>query len=168
MTNPPAQRIFDDRADQRRLNGMITAILAEVNGPACACLLDVARKDARVATALHKDGHAVAYLSTGREFEYLSAVDWQLVGNGQGMDMLDRAVTSMAAPRLSRSSTTTTAAAVTLICDGSAMRSASGGSSLKKNPAPKRMTTSSPALMRKRRYPWGYLLSLPFGWMSSG
>ncbi|MFS0717316.1 hypothetical protein ABC337_12860 [Arthrobacter sp. 1P04PC] len=61
-------------------------------------LLDAARKDDRVATALHEAGHAVAYLSIGRAFEYLSAVDWQLVGNGQTIDAWDRAVTAMAGP----------------------------------------------------------------------
>lgn len=61
-------------------------------------LLDGARKDYRVATALHEAGHAVAYLSIGREFAYLSAVDGQLVGNGLAIDAWDRAVTSMAGP----------------------------------------------------------------------
>lgn len=61
-------------------------------------LLDFARKDYRVATALHEAGHAVAYLSIGREFAYLSAADWQLVGNGQPIDAWDRAVTAMAGP----------------------------------------------------------------------
>lgn len=61
-------------------------------------LLDAARTDYRVATALHEAGHAVAYLSIGREFEYLSAADWQLVGKGQAIDACDRAVTAMAGP----------------------------------------------------------------------
>lgn len=63
-----------------------------------ATLLDAARTDHRVATALHEAGHAAAYLSIGREFEYLSAVDWRLVGNGQPLDAWDRAVTAMAGP----------------------------------------------------------------------
>ena len=61
-------------------------------------LLDAAREDYRLATALHEAGHAVAYLSIGREFEYLSAVEWRLVGNGQPIDAWDRAVSSMAGP----------------------------------------------------------------------
>lgn len=61
-------------------------------------LLDTARQDYRVATALHEAGHAVAYLSVGREFEYLSAAEWQLVGDGKPIDTWDRAVTSMAGP----------------------------------------------------------------------
>lgn len=61
-------------------------------------LLDGARKDDRVVTALHEAGHAVAYLSIRRKFAYLSAVDAQLVGNGQPIDAWDRAVTSMAGP----------------------------------------------------------------------
>lgn len=63
-----------------------------------ATLLDDARTDHRVATALHETGHAVAYLSIGRKFEYLSAVDWQLVGKGQAIDACDRALTAMAGP----------------------------------------------------------------------
>lgn len=61
-------------------------------------LLDAARTDQRVATALHEAGHAVAYLSIGREFEYFSAADWQLVGKGHAIDAWDRAVTAMAGP----------------------------------------------------------------------
>lgn len=61
-------------------------------------LLSVAREDQLVATALHEAGHAVAYLSIGRDFRYLSAVDWVLVGNGKEIDAWDRAVTSMAGP----------------------------------------------------------------------
>ncbi|MEV5053690.1 hypothetical protein [Arthrobacter sp. LAR12-1-1.1] len=61
-------------------------------------LLDAARDDYRVPTALHEAGHAVAYLSIGREFEYVSAAEWQLVGKGQAIDAWDRAVTAMAGP----------------------------------------------------------------------
>lgn len=61
-------------------------------------LLDAARTDYRVASALHEAGHAVAYLSVGREFAYLSALDSQLVGTGQAIDAWDRAVTAMAGP----------------------------------------------------------------------
>lgn len=36
MTYPLAQRLFDDRACERRRTGLIAAILADVNGRVCA------------------------------------------------------------------------------------------------------------------------------------
>ncbi|MDI3211688.1 hypothetical protein [Arthrobacter sp. AL12] len=61
-------------------------------------LMKAARDDQRLATALHEAGHAVAYLSSGRGFQYLSVEEWRLVGNGESIDAWDRAVTSMAGP----------------------------------------------------------------------
>jgi len=61
-------------------------------------LLGSAGENVRIATALHEAGHAIAYLSIGRDFEYLSVDESQIIGDGKPIDAWNRAVTSMAGP----------------------------------------------------------------------